>query len=170
MGLLDRIKTFAKGGGLELESLAVNPNPLKARYSPSGSVRLKGRDNCTVLSVLARLVAEKTHGDGRVEKAVLDETRHISEWTGADTDLRALEQDKHGFVATPFDVKGSSEFEFRFHLINVNLEERLGKLGYSSLSAANDASELRIFAEVEADVKGSPFDPRAEVAVALADD
>jgi hypothetical protein len=67
----------------------------------------------------------------------------------------------------PYDMKAGETLEFPWMVMDVDLPKVLEKAGYADPRDAVGDPRVALVVKCIADVKGSPFDPSAEVAVGL---
>lgn len=151
MGLLDKVKGFLNVDGLKVEILSVeSPFPvgdtvLKGRFSLTAGIA------CEVASTRVRFVLQKRHPDGRVEDVVL----------GEDDSTTAHDAD----TAYPLALAAGERRELGFCIVQVSIPEALQSLGYPEPAPALASPDVRFFVKLDADARGTPFDPAAQMDV-----
>ncbi len=159
MGLFDAAKRFT--GGKNLADVQITrierADPAEAFFPLNDSV-LKGtmhvtaKDACEVLATKYELYVK----NGAKEQAVVK---------GFDPEPNTSYSE--GFPKFPVKLAPGESFDMPFSVGNVDVRRALAQTGLLNSDKAVDNPEVKFMVRCIADVKGSPFDPSAEVAVRL---
>ena len=161
MGLLDKARSFMGKHGLRVELISLDRQDPKACKLPMSDTVLKGKykvtadKDCVVLNHQHFFMLEKKHPDGFLELVTLGQDRHDETTQIAGSALR-----------WPYPLAADQSQEDGFFITGIDIAGALRKLGYEPERAVMKP-EIRFFVRVLADVKGSPFDPTAEVNVTV---
>jgi hypothetical protein len=165
MGLFDKVKAFAGGKGMAKVTIPViERQPSESATFPVGDSVLKGtmvieaQQPCTLLATKYEVwiyIAEDTSSAGSPNLVVM----------AKDPDPNTSYAD--GCLKMPCDLKEGQVIEQPWMVSDVDLPAILEKHGYAEPGAAIGDPRVRLVVKCIADVKGSPFDPSAEVEVAL---
>lgn len=166
MGFFDKAKKFLGGKGMADVSITViERQPAASATFPVTDSVLKGtmvidvKENCTLLATKYE-VWLAVEGEG-------EEPNHL--------DLVVMEQDpdphtsySDNCLKMPCDLTAGQQITQPWMVSDVDLAKYLRKAGIADPNAAVGNSRVELRVKCIADVKGSPFDPSAEVVVKLA--
>lgn len=166
MGLFDKAKQFMGGKGMANVSITViERQPADSAVFPVGDTVLKGTmviealKDCTLLATKYE-VWLNIKGD-------------VGESTGS-PNLVVMAQDpapntsySDDCLKMPCDMTAGQVIEQPWMVMDVDLPKILEKAGYADPRDAVGDPRVQLVVKCIADVKGSPFDPSAEVAVTL---
>jgi hypothetical protein len=147
MGFFGKVKGFFAGGkALRVEIVEIEePFPVGDECH-KGRFTITADQACTVIGTNVRFYAEADDkDDGSVE---VDFATESSDEVDDDD------------VKYPLEMKEGQSKELWFCLTDIDIKKKLKKKGISEKKA-------KFFIEVEADVKGTPFDPTAKKQVSL---
>ncbi len=153
MGFFDKVKTFAGGASMQsIEFVEVERQDPRGVSVPGGDTGVKGKFRvtcnkaCTVLGHIDQLRTRCQAKDGEIGTVqVSDESNASNEVTGRDWQF-------------PLDMKPGDAVDMWFMLYGDELGSYYAKYGVP----VGDPS-VEFFIKVTVDVKGSPFDPEAEL-------
>lgn len=163
MGFFDKAKKFLGGKGMaDVTITVIERQPAQSATFPVTDEVLKGtmvidvKQDCTLLATKYEIWLE-------VED---DESHH--------TDIVAMDQDpdpntsySDECLKMPCDLKAGEQITQPWMVMDVDLAKYLKKAGINDPNAAVGDSRVKLKVKCIADVKGSPFDPSAEVIVGL---
>lgn len=163
MGLFDKAKKFLGGKGMADVSITViERQPAQSATFPVTDSVLKGtmvidvKQDCTLLATKYEIWLETENGDeGTVDLVAFD----------ADPDPNTSYSDE--CLKMPCDLKPGQQITQSWLVCDVEIEKFLNKAGISNASDAIGNPNVKLKVKCIADVKGSPFDPSAEVVVQL---
>lgn len=167
MGFFDKAKKFLGGKGMaDVTITVIERQPAESATFPVTDSVLKGtmvidvKQDCTLLATKYEIWLE-VEGQGEEE--------------GGRVDLVAAEQDPDPHTSysddclkMPCDLSAGQQITQPWMVSDVDLAKYLAKAGIDDPNAAVDNSRVTLKVKCIADVKGSPFDPSAEVNVRLA--
>lgn len=163
MGFFDKAKGFFGGKGMADVAITVieRQSAENATFPVTDSV-LKGtmvidvKKDCTLLATKYEIWLDSDEGEeGTVDLVAFD----------ADPDPNTSYSDN--CLKMPCDLKEGQQITQSWMVMDVELAKYLGKAGIEDPNAAVGKSGVRLRVKCIADVKGSPFDPCAEVDVQL---
>jgi hypothetical protein len=157
MGFFDKVKQFAGGASMVgIEFTSIERQPPGSASMPIGDSVIKGQYRitankaCTVLRHIAQLRTRCAEKDGTLgtcrAESIYDETRQVY---GAPYQF-------------PYELKAGETMEAGFNITDVDIPSYFAAYGV----APKDPS-VEVFVKVIVDVKGSPFDPDAEITVKM---
>ncbi|CAN5863710.1 hypothetical protein BH11MYX2_BH11MYX2_35710 [soil metagenome] len=166
MGLLDKVKAFAGGKGMAKVTISViEKQPAENATFPVTDSVLKGTMVIEALQPCV-LLATKYEVWLNIAEDPADET--------GSPNLVATSMDPDpntSYVDPPFeyplDMKPGQIVERSWLVMDVDLAKVLAKNGYSEPHEAIGDKRVRLVVKCIADVKGSPFDPSADVEIQL---
>ncbi|MGC4123261.1 MAG: hypothetical protein QM765_53580 [Myxococcales bacterium] len=151
MGFFDKVKQFAGGKNMaRVEVLGINGQaPAQAVFAisdgtVSGKMKVIADQNCTMLAMKYEVIL-RTETNGQWGNVII-----------------ASSKDTYQAEMTP-----GQSFEHEFKVRDIDLEKYLGFQNYNDLAAVVGHPKIKLLVNCIADVKGSPFDPCAEVEVKL---
>ncbi|HEY3450421.1 MAG TPA: hypothetical protein VGK67_28965 [Myxococcales bacterium] len=151
MGFFDKVKQFAGGKNTaHVEVLSLNDKaPAAAVFAISddtliGSMKVIADQTCTMLAM---------------KYEVLLRTETNGQWGNV-----IIASNKDTFTT---EMTAGQSFEHAFKVNGIDLEKYLGFQNYNDLAAVVGHPKIKLLVNCIADVKGSPFDPCAEVEVKL---
>ncbi|MEM7153734.1 MAG: hypothetical protein AAF799_12880 [Myxococcota bacterium] len=167
MGLFDKAKKFLGGKGMaDVTITVIERQPAESATFPVTDSVLKGtmvidvKKDCTLLATKYEIWLEVDTDDeekaNRVDLVAFD----------ADPDPNTSYSDE--CLKMPCDLTPGQQITQPWLVCDVELAKYLAKGGISDPNAAVGNSNVRLKVKCIADVKGSPFDPSAEVTVQLA--
>jgi hypothetical protein len=162
MGFLDKAKGFMGGHGVKVELTRIErQDPSSARFPVTDSVfkcncLVTAEKDAVVLKHVARLMVNVIWTDGSENIRTLSEEVHDSS-----TDIIGAD------IKWPYELKAGQSKEDGFVLSDIDLPAMLAKLDVPDPNMAVGNPNVKVVAEVTADVKGSPFDPKGEAQVIL---
>ncbi len=166
MGLFDKAKAFVGGKGMANVTITViERQPAESAVFPVGDTVLKGTmviealKDCTLLATKYEvyLNVKDDVGDGGTPTLVS---------SALDPDPNTSYSDD--CLKLPCELTTGQTIEQTWMVSDVNLKEHLEKAGYVDPRDAVGDPRVQLVVKCIADVKGSPFDPSAEVHVTLA--
>lgn len=163
MGFFDKAKKFMGGKGMaDVTITRIERQPADSATFPVTDSVLKGtmvidvKQDCTLLATKYEIWLE-----------VEDDESH-------QTDIVASEQDPDPHTSysddclkMPCDLEAGQQITQPWMVSDVDLAKYLAKSGINDPNAAVGDSRVKLKVKCIADVKGSPFDPSAEVVVGL---
>jgi hypothetical protein len=166
MGLLDKVKAFTGGKNMAKVTIPViERQPSEIATFPVTDTVLKGRmviealQPCTLLAtkyeVWLHISADPADEQGSPHLVVM----------GKDPDANTSYSDDD--LKFPAEMQAGQTIEQPFIVTEVDLAKVLDKNGFSEPQQAIGDGRVKLVVKCIADVKGSPFDPSAEVTVAL---
>ncbi len=164
MGFFDKAKQFM--GGKNMASVAITVierQPAETARFPIGDSVLKGtmvitaQQNCTLLATKYEVWLYVREETGETPHLVVAEKDPDPKMSYHDSCLKM-----------PCDLAPGQVITQPWMVSDVNIPGILARLGFSDANAAASDPRVRLVVKCIADVKGSPFDPSAEVNVALA--
>ena len=166
MGLFDKAKAFVGGKGMANVTITViERQPAESAVFPVGDTVLKGTmviealKECTLLATKYEvyLNVKDDVGDGGTPTLVA---------SALDPDPNTSYSDD--CLKLPCELTTGQTIEQTWMVGDVNLKDHLEKAGYADPRDAVGDPRVQLVVKCIADVKGSPFDPSAEVHVTLA--
>ncbi|MBA3503004.1 MAG: hypothetical protein M4D80_37600 [Myxococcota bacterium] len=166
MGLFDKAKTFMGGKGLANVSItAIERQPAERAVFPVGDSVLKGTmviealKDCTLLATKYEVW--------------LNIKSDVGDSGSPDLVAQALDPDPNtsysdDCLKLPCEMTAGQVIEQPWMVSDVDLPKHLEKAGYADPRDAIGDPRVHLVVKCIADVKGSPFDPSAEVEVTLA--
>ncbi len=167
MGFFDKVKAFAGGKSMATVTITrIEGQPTETASFPVTDSVLKGTmvvtadKDCTLLAtkyeIWLYIAQDPADEDGSPNLVA----------TFADPDPNTSYSDD--FVSFPHQMKAGDVLEQPWMVMDVDLASVLQKNGFSEPGEAIGDRRVRLRVKCIADVKGSPFDPSAEIEVALA--
>ncbi len=164
MGLFDKAKKFLGGKGMaDVTITVIERQPAESATFPVTDSVLKGtmvidvKQDCVLLATKYEVWLEVEDDESSsVDIVAMD----------ADPDPHTSYSDK--CLKMPCDVTSGQQITQPWMVDDVDLAKYLAKAGISDPNAAVGNSNVKLKVKCIADVKGSPFDPSAEVVVQLA--
>jgi len=162
LGLFDKVKGALGGHGTTVTFTRLErQDPASACFPVTDSV-FKGNISVTtdkdavVLKHVYRAILKVSRHDGGFDERILDSDKHDSSTTihGAD-------------ISWPYTLAAGETKTDGFILTGVDLPSELVNFGIHDPNQAVDNPAVQLVIEAIADVKGSPFDPKAEAQVRL---
>lgn len=163
MGFFDKAKQFMGGKGMANVSITViERQPAESATFPVTDSVLKGtmvidvQQDCTLLATKYELwlyVETDGHSSPNFVCAEKDPAPNTSYGEGC--------------LIMPCDLKAGQVITHPWMVMNVDLATILARNGFTDPNSAVGNSRVRLQVKCIADVKGSPFDPSAEVDVRL---
>jgi hypothetical protein len=166
MGLLDKAKTFVGGKGLANVTItAIERQPAESAVFPVGDTVLKGT---MVIEALkdCTLLATKYEIWLNIKDDVADSGSLKLVASAMDPDPNTSYSDDS--LKMPVDMTEGQVIEQPWLVSEVDLAKILAEAGYADPRDAVGDPRAQLVVKCIADVKGSPFDPSAEVNVTLA--
>jgi hypothetical protein len=166
MGFLDKVKQFAGGKSMATVTIpTIERQASETATFPVGDSVLKGtmvieaHQTCTLLQLKFEvwLYVSVNAGDAGSPNLVVAE-----KYPDPNTSYTA------DFMKMPYDMTVGEVFTHPWMVSEIDLPGLLAKHGYAAPHDALGDPRVRLAVKCIADVKGSPFDPLAEVNVALA--
>jgi hypothetical protein len=164
MGLFDKAKKFLGGKGMaDVTITVIERQPAESATFPVTDSVLKGtmvidvKQPCTLLATKYEIWLETENG----EQSSLDLVAH-----DADPDPNTSYSDD--CLQMPCDLAEGQQITQPWMVMDVDLAKYLAKAGIADPNAAVGNAKVKLRVKCIADVKGSPFDPSAEVEVRLA--
>lgn len=165
MGLFDKAKKFLGGKGMaDVTITVIERQPADRATFPVSDSVLKGtmvidvKQDCTLLATKYEIWLE-VEGEGEEPGRM---------------DIVAMEQDpdpntsySDECLKMPCDLTTGQQITQQWMVMDVDLPKYLSKAGINDPNAAVGNARVKLKVKCIADVKGSPFDPSAEVVVAL---
>jgi hypothetical protein len=166
MGFLDKVKAFAGGKGMAKVTITViERQPAETATFPvtdsvlKGTMVIEAQQPCTVLAtkyeVWLYIAQDASDTIGSPNLIV----------TEKDPDPKMSYHES--VKVPPWDMTPGQTIEKPWMVSDVDLAKVLAKAGYGDPNAAVNDPRVRLVVKCIADVKGSPFDPSAEVTVRL---
>jgi hypothetical protein len=166
MGLFDKVKAFTGGKGMAKVTIPIiERQPSETATFPVGDSVLKGtmvieaQQDCTLLAtkyeVWLYIKEDPTEEIGSPNLIV----------TGKDPDPNTSYSDD--CLKMPCDLKAGQVITQPWMVMDVDLQLPLAKAGFAEPGEVVNNPLVRLVVKCIADVKGSPFDPSAEVNVTL---
>jgi len=151
MGFFDKVKKFAGGKGMaNVEVLTINDKvPGEAVVAISdgtlgGTMKVTAAQDCTMLALKYEIILR---------------TEGASGWGDV-----IIASNKDAYAA---DLKVGESFTHSFKVDEIDIEKYLNNQSYNDMAAVVGHPKIKLVVNCIADVKGSPFDPCAEVEVKL---
>ena len=157
MGFFDKAKKFFGGHGVEVGFTRLErqePGSVRFPVGDSvfkGNVVVRTSEPCTVLAHLYEVVVVRTGADGQEEEVVLASDRHDES-----TDIMGAD------ISWPYELPAGESKEDSFLVHSIDIRQALRNFGFKDPGSSLEDPSLRFFVRFTADVKGSPFDPKAE--------
>ena len=152
MGFFDKVKKFAGGKGMaNVEVLTINDKaPGEAFVAISdgtlkGTMKVTAAQDCTMLAMKYEVIL-RTETNGQWGNVI-------------------IASNKDDYAA---DMKVGDTFDHAFKVNDIDIERYLNNQSYTDMAAVVGHPKIKLLVNCIADVKGSPFDPCAEVEVKLA--
>ena len=162
MGFFDKAKKFLGGKGMaDVTITVIERQPAESATFPVTDSVLKGtmvidvKEDCTLLATKYEIWLEAENG----EQTVLDLIAHDK-----DPDPNTSYSDD--CLKMPCDLTAGQQITQPWMVMDVDLPRSLKKVDISPSGAVGNPN-VKLKVKCIADVKGSPFDPSAEVVVAL---
>jgi hypothetical protein len=165
MGLFDKVKAFAGGKGMAKVTIPVIERQASETATfPVGDTVLKGtmvieaQQPCTLLATKYEVwlyFSDDGSSEGMPELVVL----------GKDPDPNTSYSDE--CLKFPCEMTEGQVIEQPWLVGDIDLPKLLAKHGYAEAGSAIGDPRVKLKVKCIADVKGSPFDPSAEVEVTL---
>lgn len=165
MGLFDKAKAFVGGKGMANVTITViERQPAESAVFPVGDSVLKGT---MVIEALkdCTLLATKYEVWLNVKSDVSDAGDHELAAQALDPDPNTSYSDD--CVKLPCEMTAGQVIEQPWMVSDIDLPKLLEKAGYADPRDAVGDPRVHLVVKCIADVKGSPFDPSAEVDVTL---
>ncbi len=167
MGFLSKAKGFFGGQSmLKVEFTRLErQDPAAARFPVTdsvlkGNIRVTAEQDCVVLKHVYRILLKITPPDSDIDsEAFVCEDAHDKT-----TDIMGAN------ISWPYELKAGESKEDGFLLHDVDLAATLAKYGYPDPNMAVNNPAVKLVVVAIADVKGSPFDPKAELVVTMTGD
>jgi len=165
MGLFDKAKAFVGGKGMANVTITViERQPAESAVFPVGDSVLKGTmviealKDCTLLATKYEvyLNVKDDVGDGGTETLIS---------SALDPDPNTSYSDD--CLKLPCELTAGQTIEQTWMVSDLDLPKRLEAAGYADPRDAVGDPRVHLVVKCIADVKGSPFDPAAEVHVTL---
>lgn len=157
MGFLDKVKHFAGGKGMaNVEVVDVNgkaPGEAVVAISDdtlTANMTVVGAQKCTMLALKCEVIL-RTETNGQWGNVII--ASHKMDYTSG------------GAPGLPMNVGDS--FDCAFKVSGIDIERYLNNQSYNDMAAVVGHPKIKLIVNCIADVKGSPFDPCAEVEVKL---
>ncbi len=164
MGFFDKAKQFMGGKNMaSVEITVIERQPAASARFPVGDSVLKGtmvitgQQDCTLLATKYELWLYIKKDDGESVNLVRSEKDPDPNTSYSDSCLKM-----------PCEVKPGQVITQPWMVSDVDLPKILAANGFPDPNRAVGDARVRLVVKCIADVKGSPFDPCAEVTVALA--
>ncbi len=166
MGFLDKVKAFTGGKGMAKVTIPViERQPSETATFPvtdgvlKGTMVIEALQPCTLLAlkfeVWLYISAETSDTIGSPNVVVLEKYPDPNTGYGDD------------YVKVPYEMQSGEVITHPWMVSDVDLPKILEKNGYGDPQSAVGDPRVRLVVKCIADVKGSPFDPSAEVNVTL---
>ncbi len=166
MGLFDKAKAYVGGKGMANVTITViERQPAESAVFPvtdsvlKGTMVIEALKDCTLLAtkyeIWLNIKGDVGEAGGSPDPLV------AAEGPGPDT------SDNDGCLKLPCEMKAGQVIEQPWLVGDVDLAKVLEKAGYADPRDAVGDPRVQLVVKCIADVKGSPFDPSAEVPVAL---
>jgi hypothetical protein len=165
MGLFDKAKGFFGGHGVTVELTKLErQDPAAARFPITDSVfkgnyTVKADKESVVLKHVHRAILRIDRPDGGYDEHFLSENTHDHR-----TDIIGAD------IKWPYTLAAGESKSDGFILMDIDIPAYLRKAGFHSPNQAVGNPNVKLMIEVIADVKGSPFDPKATATVVLTGD
>ena len=163
MGFFDKAKKFLGGKGMaDVTITVIERQPADSAKFPVTDSVLKGtmvidvKQDCTLLATKYEIWLETQNG----EQSSLDLVAY-----DADPDPNTSYSDD--CLKMPCDLKAGQQITQPWMVMDVDLGKYLAKAGITDPNGAVGNPNVKLRVKCIADVKGSPFDPSAEVDVTL---
>lgn len=163
MGFFDKAKQFMGGKSMANVTITViERQPADSATFPIGDSVLKGtmvidvQKDCTLLATKYEVWLYIKKDDGESPFLAASEK---------DPDPNTSYSDE--CLKMPCDLKAGQQITQPWMVMNLDLPGILAKNGFANANAAAGDPRVRLEVKCIADVKGSPFDPSAEVNVRL---
>ena len=163
MGLFDKAKKFLGGKGMaDVTITVIERQPAQSATFPVTDSVLKGtmvidvKEDCVLLATKYEIWLEAENGEQTVLALVAHEQDPDPNTSYSDDCLKM-----------PCDLKAGQQITQPWMVMDVDLPRSLAKVDISPSGAVGNPN-VKLKVKCIADVKGSPFDPSAEVVVALA--
>ena len=165
MGLFDKAKQFMGGKGMaNVKITVIERQPAEGAVFPVGDSVLKGtmvveaQKDCTLLATKYEVWLNiKPSDDGVASPNLVVMSKDPQPGVSYDDSCLAL----------PREMTAGEVIEQPWMVMDVDLKSVLEKAGYQEPGDAVGDPRVQLVVKCIADVKGSPFDPSAEVTVAL---
>ena len=164
MGLFDKAKQFVGGKGMaDVKITVIERQPAEVATFPitdsvlKGTMVIEAKQDCTLLATKYEVWLYVPGSDGQ---------QHPN-FVVAEKDPAPNTSYGPGCLIMPCDLKAGQVIEQPWMVMNVDLPGVLAKNGIHDPRSAVGNPGVRLQVKCIADVKGSPFDPSAEVDVRL---
>ena len=166
MGFLDKVKAFTGGKNMAKVTISVNEGqPADGASFPvtdsvlKGTMVIEAQQDCTLLATKYEiwLYISENPGDPQGSPNLVV--------TAKDPDPNTSYSDD--CLKMPCDLTTGQVITQPWLVSDIDLTKVLQKNGYSEPHEAIGDGRVRLVVKCIADVKGSPFDPSAEVSIAL---
>lgn len=163
MGLFDKAKKFLGGKGMaDVAITVIERQPVDSATFPVADSVLKGtmvidvKEPCTLLATKYEIWLDVENGEQSSLDLIVSEQDPDPHTSYSDDCLKM-----------PCELQAGQQITQPWMVMDVDLPKYLAKAGISDPNAAVGNPNVKLKVKCIADVKGSPFDPSAEVQVAL---
>jgi hypothetical protein len=166
MGFFDKVKAFTGGKGMAKVTIPViERQPSESAKFPvtdsvlKGTMVIEAQQDCTLLATKYEiwLYISENPGDPEGSPNLVVTAKDPDPNTSYDEDCLKM----------PCDLTTGQVITQPWLVSDIDLSKVLKKNGYSEPQEAIGDGRVRLVVKCIADVKGSPFDPSAEVSIAL---